>query len=239
MSGEKGILRNLPDEEPIFYKIVHSQRKTMSIQITRDGEVVVRCPVRMSEKRIREFVESHREWIITHYEKARERLEDIPIMTEAEVKAYREKARQVLTEKTAMWAEKMVVTYGRIAIRQQATRWGSCSGKGTLNFNWTLILVPEELQDYVVVHELAHRLQMNHSPRFWAVVEAQIPDYRERRRRLREYENQVNAQTIEMEIEHDSKMDALCQKGGFQRHGRSISYQSGDGQDHPQPRCLR
>ena len=84
-----------------------------------------------------------------------------------------------------------VIGEGTISIRQQATRWGSCSSKGNLNFNWTLILTPEPLQDYVVVHELAHRLEMNHSDRFWKIVESQIPDYKERRNLLKTYENQV------------------------------------------------
>ena len=85
----------------------------------------------------------------------------------------------------------MQVTYGKLTIRQQATRWGSCSAKGNLNFNWQLVLIPKELVDYVVVHELAHRKEMNHSPRFWKLVEEQLPDYRERRRRLREYETEI------------------------------------------------
>ena len=85
----------------------------------------------------------------------------------------------------------MGVNYGRITIREQKTRWGSCSSAGNLNFNWTLILTPEPLQDYVVVHELAHRLEMNHSDRFWKIVESQIPDYKERRNLLKTYENQV------------------------------------------------
>lgn len=175
----------------ISYQIIYARRKTMSIQITRDGDVVVRCPVGTSEKTVREFVSSHRQWLEIHYKSARERLERRPMMTEAQVKVYREKARLVLAKKTEYWAEKMGVTYGRITIRQQATRWGSCSAKGNLNFNWTLILAPEELQDYVVVHELAHRMQMNHSPAFWELVKAQLPDYLERRQKLRFYANQV------------------------------------------------
>ena len=75
----------------------------------------------------------------------------------------------------------MGVSYGRITVREQKTRWGSCSAKGNLNFNWKLILMPEGILDYLVVHELAHRMEMNHSPAFWRVVEREIPDYRERR----------------------------------------------------------
>ena len=72
----------------------------------------------------------------------------------------------------------MGVTYGRISIRAAKTRWGSCSGEGNLNFHWKLILMPLEILDYVVVHELAHRKQMNHSPLFWAEVEKVLPDYK-------------------------------------------------------------
>ena len=85
----------------------------------------------------------------------------------------------------------MGVTCGRISIREQKTRWGSCSGQGNLNFNWKLILMPPEILDYVVVHELAHRKQMNHSPAFWAEVERILPDWRERRRWLREKGGEV------------------------------------------------
>lgn len=80
----------------------------------------------------------------------------------------------------------MGVSYGRVSIRDQRTRWGSCSGKGNLNFNWKLSLVPDEILDYVVVHELAHRIEMNHSANFWREVEKILPDYRERRMWLKE-----------------------------------------------------
>ena len=95
-------------------------------------------------------------------------------------------ARDIFTRKTEYYARIMGISYGRIAIREQNTRWGSCSSKGNLNFNWRLILAPEEVLDYVVVHELAHRREMNHSRAFYAVVESVLPDYRRARKWLKE-----------------------------------------------------
>lgn len=177
------------------YAVVRSGRKTMSLQVKRDGSVVVRCPLRTSDAKVRAFVEEHRDWMERHVDAVRRQRESRPVFTEKEVLRYRELARRVLTEKTQAWAAEMGVDYGRIAIRQQATRWGSCSAKGNLNFNWVLVLLPEELQDYVIVHELAHRKEMNHSPRFWRVVAEYIPDYESRRKKLRDYGNLTDIRT--------------------------------------------
>ena len=86
-------------------------------------------------------------------------------------------AKKIFPERTAYFAERMGVTYNRITIREQKTRWGSCSSAGNLNFNWKLILAPPQALDYVVVHELCHLHEFNHSPRFWRLVESQMPDY--------------------------------------------------------------
>ena len=93
---------------------------------------------------------------------------------------------KIFPERVEHYARLMGISYGRITIREQKTRWGSCSGKGNLNFNWKLTLMPMEILDYVVVHELAHRKEMNHSRKFWKIVEQVLPDYQERRKRLRE-----------------------------------------------------
>ena len=110
----------------------------------------------------------------------------IPPLSEAEQRLYRDKAREIFEQKVSYYAQMMGVSYGRIAIRDQKTRWGSCSGEGNLNFNWRLIFAPAGVLDYVVVHELAHRKEMNHSPRFWRVVEDTMPEYRKYQKWLKE-----------------------------------------------------
>lgn len=158
----------------------------MAIQVTRDGRVVVRCPMRVSDGAARAFAKSHEEWIEKHYREARERLERQVSYPPQQVKEYRRQAAKTLAERTAYWAERMGVTYGRITIREQVTRWGSCSAKGNLNFNYQLAYLPQELLDYVVVHELSHRRHMNHSAEFWQEVEKYYPAYEVCRKRLKE-----------------------------------------------------
>ncbi len=102
----------------------------------------------------------------------------------------REYARVKLGNRVGIFKEKMQVSVHRIAIKEQKTRWGSCSAKGNLNFNWKLVLMPEKILDYVVVHELAHRKQMNHSAAFWKEVETVLPDYKERKQWLSRHESE-------------------------------------------------
>lgn len=171
----------------ISYEIIRSRRKTLALQIDKEGKVLVRAPLRYPTAGIAKFVERHEPWIEKKLSEVKLRQSLLPVLSAEEERAYREKAGRVLAEKTACYAERMGVTYGRISIRRQKTRWGSCSSKGNLNYNWKLMLCPERVQDYVVVHELAHRKEMNHSKAFYRIVEEIIPDYRECVRWLREH----------------------------------------------------
>ena len=168
------------------YEIIRSSRKTLALEITRDGQLKVRAPYKVSRKEIQNFVKSKESWIFKHLKRIEETKAEQPEpLSSEEIEKLVQKALQVLPEKVEHYARIIGVTYGRITIRNQKTRWGSWS-KGNLNFNCQLMRLPEELQDYVVVHELCHRKEMNHSSDFWKEVEYIMPDYQERRARLKQ-----------------------------------------------------
>ena len=169
------------------YEIIRSSRKTLALEITRDGQLKVRAPYKVSRKEIQNFVKSKESWIFKHLKRIEETKAEQPEpLSSEEIEKLVQKALQVLPEKVEHYARIIGVTYGRITIRNQKTRWGSCGSKGNLNFNCQLMRLPEELQDYVVVHELCHRKEMNHSSDFWKEVEYIMPDYQERRARRKQ-----------------------------------------------------
>lgn len=168
--------------------VIPSCRKTVSIAIERDLRVILRTPLQMTESEIQRFLEEKQPWIQRHLEQMRQRCQSMePPLTEAELKALVARAKEVLPQRVAKFAPLVGVTYGRITIRHQVSRWASCSAQGNLSFNCLLMLCPPETADYVVVHELCHRLEMNHSPRFWAEVARVMPDYPVHRRWLKEH----------------------------------------------------
>ncbi|MBS6263881.1 MAG: M48 family metallopeptidase [Clostridium sp.] len=158
----------------------------MALQIEEDGQVTVRVPRTVTEAQAEEFARRHGEWILKTREKVLQNASWRRSYTEAEKQTGKQRLSRKLEERLPLFASVMGVSYGRVSIRDQRTRWGSCSGKGNLNFNWKLSLVPDEILDYVVVHELAHRIEMNHSVNFWREVEKILPDYREQRMWLKE-----------------------------------------------------
>ena len=170
--------------------LVRSSRKTLAVQIRTDGTVIARAPLRMPKDRILCFLSEKASWIRMQQGKMQERekmRQQARIhLDAAQEKELRERAKSVLAQRTAYFARQVGVTYGRITVRDQKTRWGSCSQTGNLNFNFRLILAPLEVLDYVVVHELCHRRQMNHSTQFWQEVAQVLPDYRKRKAWLTE-----------------------------------------------------
>ena len=173
--------------EPISYKLIRSDRRSIGIQITAEG-VVVRAPKGLSAAEIDRFVQSKRDWIESHLAKVPPAQ---PKFSGEEIHRLAEEALKVIPERVRHFAPLVGVTYGGITIRNQHTRWGSCSSKGNLNFNCLLMLTPDHVIDYVVVHELCHRLEMNHSAHFWAHVERVLPDYRQSLQWLKAHEREL------------------------------------------------
>lgn len=175
--------------DSIKYAVVRSKRKTMSLEIKPDGQILVRAPLRMPEAEIRQFVQSKASWLQKHLQETAVRQEEmrhIKKLTWEEINALADEAMRVIPERVRYYAPKVGVTYGRITIRNQKTRWGSCSSKGNLNFNCLLMLAPPEVIDSVVVHELCHRKEMNHSDRFYEEVYRVFPEYDKWNRWLKE-----------------------------------------------------
>lgn len=167
------------------YTLIRSRRRTMALEITRDGRLIVRAPQRTPQSVIDRFVASHADWIATHLQKQQQRAENHPPLSEAEIAALRQKAREILPDRVAHYAALMGVAPTGIKITSAKTRFGSCSSKNSLCFSLYLMAYPEAAIDYVVVHELAHIRQKNHSPAFYAEVAKVMPDYKERLKLLK------------------------------------------------------
>lgn len=143
----------------------------------------------MKDKDIERFIFLKKQWIEKHlelYEERQKKLKDLKPFTDEELKEITKKAKELIPERVKFYADKTGITYNRITIRHQKTRWGSCSSQGNLNFNCLLVLFPPEVLDSVVVHELCHRKYMNHSADFYNEVERIFPEYRKWHRYLNE-----------------------------------------------------
>lgn len=165
------------------YLLVRSARRTLGMEIGKKG-LIVRAPMAASEADIRAFIDKHRSWVEKHMsereKRAHERSENgaaANTLSEAELRALAAEAKRIIPERVRFYAPLIGVDYGKVTIRNQRSKWGSCSSKGNLNFNCLLMLTPSEVIDSVVVHELCHLKQMNHSPRFYAEVKRVFPEY--------------------------------------------------------------
>ena len=168
------------------YELIRSGRRTLALEITRDCRVLVRAPQRISKARIAAFVASHEDGIRRHLERQKQRSAAAPPPpTEADIAALKARARETLLYKVSYWANIMGVSPVGIKITTARKRYGSCSAKNSLCFSCFLMQYPEEAIDLVVVHELCHITEKNHGPRFYALLERYLPDYRERKKLLK------------------------------------------------------
>ncbi|HEY6030384.1 MAG TPA: M48 family metallopeptidase [Gaiellaceae bacterium] len=162
---------------------VSPRARYLRVEVPFGGPPLVVVPRGVSRARVDAFLAEKRPWIERQLARQVARLE-LPRLTEA---AGRRRAREAASELAEREAARLGVSFRRIRIADQRSRWGSCSSRGTLSFNWRLVLAPAEVLDYVVVHELCHLREPNHSRRFWALVEAARPGWRAQREWLRDY----------------------------------------------------
>ena len=167
------------DGQRLSYRLVRSSRRTLGLEI-RNGELIVRAPYRTTRGEIEALLREKEHWIRTHLAANRQRMESaakIPPLTREELTELAQRTADYIPGRAELYAERMGVRFHRITIRSQRTRWGSCSAKGNLNFNCLLMLTPPQVIDSVVVHELCHLKEMNHSERFYREVYRVFPEY--------------------------------------------------------------
>ena len=166
------------------YEILRSARRSVAISI-KDGRVILRTPFLFTDKDGEKVIKDNEKWILSKLEEYKIRKEREKSLSEEKIKELRKSAKIYFKDKTEVFSRIMNLKYGRITITGAKTRFGSCSSKGNISFSYRLMLYPEAAREYVVVHELAHLLEMNHSKRFYSVVERYLPDYKERRKLLK------------------------------------------------------
>lgn len=173
------LLRMKDRTEKIEYTLIRSARRSIGIEVTPDGELIVRAPRMTPLRQITTLLEEKSAWIAHARRKASARTQAASTapLTAQELETLRAQAKAYLPGRCAYYAQRLGVDYGRITIRTQRTRWGSCSARGDLSFNCLLMLAPPEVIDSVVAHELCHRRHMDHSPQFYAEVRSVFPDY--------------------------------------------------------------
>lgn len=158
----------------------------LRIRIHPDGRVVVTAPVRVREKEIARFVDEQREWIVQQRREMAQKPKSLLHTANAtDYKKYKQAAMAFAAGRLRHFNLYYGFTYRRLTIRNSKTRWGSCSRQGAIMLSYTVVLLPPALADYLIVHELCHVKEFNHSPRFWQLVSETIPNYKECKRLLR------------------------------------------------------
>lgn len=166
------------------YKIIYSKRKTVAVQVTPDGEVLVKAPKGTEKKHIEETVIRYSDWIEKAQKKVLGKKIGMKKASAEEEKLLRKKAKELLPEKVKYYSDLLGVKPTRLTITGARTRFGSCSGKNSISFSFYLMRFPEEAVDYVVVHELCHIIHHNHSKEFYKEIEKILPDYKKRKKLL-------------------------------------------------------
>ena len=173
----------------LTYIIKKSWRRSISVSVLPDNRILVKAPYLATERTVKDFLITKKEWITKQIEKQnieKAQAESLGLLSTDDIKKIRKQAKEMIPPRVNYWAKKIGVTYGKISIRLQVSRWGSCSQNGNLSFNCLLVIMPPEVMDSVIVHELCHRKSMNHSKKFYAEIDKTFPDYKKYNKWLKE-----------------------------------------------------
>ncbi len=186
MQTEKAITLG---EQKVKYTLRQSKRaRGIRLSVASGGVFTVSAPERMKESRIEECIVKKSAWVldkIRYFSKFPPIISTKRINRKKHFAEHKEKARELVTKRLAHFNKHYGLTWNRVAIRNQRSRWGSCSRKKNLNFNYKIALLPPHLADYIIVHELCHLGELSHSPRFWSLVAETLPHHRALRKELR------------------------------------------------------
>lgn len=161
-------------------EIIHSKRRTLSLEVKSDGRIIARAPMHMRGGDIRLFINEKSGWLekqLARIAQAQKNAEAAEKLTEEQINELVKRANDYIPKRVSYYAEIIGVGYNKVNCKPLRSKWGSCSSKGNLSFNCLLMLTPDEVIDSIVVHELCHRLEMNHSGSFYANVLKTYPDY--------------------------------------------------------------
>ncbi|EKE19661.1 MAG: hypothetical protein ACD_8C00124G0010 [uncultured bacterium] len=165
----------------VEYEIKKSKRaKRMRLAVYCEGTFVVTLPHQMNESFAQKLIKEKAVWIldkVAYFKSIKNKI--FLKRSESDYKKYKDDALKFAEKRVAHFNQVYKYEINKISIKNQKTRWGSCSRKGNLNFNYKIILLPKKIADYVIVHELCHLKEFNHSRKFWNLVERGIPQYRE------------------------------------------------------------
>jgi len=169
---------------PQIHRLIRCKRRSLALIVNDQAQLIIRAPHRLPEVEILKFVDRKRRWI----EKKIAEISSRPrprVLSEAEKDYFQSLARKIIPERVNYYSKLTGLRPKLVRINNAKKRWGSCGAKWNLNFPWRLVLTPPDVIDYVVVHELVHLAERNHSKRFWKRVEEILPDYRQRRKSLK------------------------------------------------------
>ena len=170
------------------YKITRTNRKTIAIYVRKNGEVEIRAPFNISDKKIQEFVREKQEWIEKTQKEIKQKIQNKKTLSIEEINKLIDRANEYIPQRVIELNKQLKFQITKIKITGAKTYWGCCNGKNEVSFSWRLVLADAKTIDYVIIHELAHTIHHNHSKAFWHEVEKIMPDYKDSKEKLKQLE---------------------------------------------------